>query len=250
MKRILGAIVMAAMLVAAGTALASPSFPEKGWHKGPYLTANVGMMQVSNDSHSITDRKFNGTFDPAFGLTFGWDIADWIGPQLQINFATTTSQVGDANGGNNGGAAYSKLPGVTFPAGTFPVQNGVRQYAIDLGLYCRATLPYFLYADWQGANLKFIPYAKLGGIGNAVYNNASSANNKAGAYGGGIGIGVGGELFIWKGVFVGIEAIEGIIFQKAHYKNITTNAGVQNLKLVEGGTKFQFNLQGLFGWHF
>jgi len=37
-------------------------FPEKGWHKGPYLAATVGMMQVTNDRirspmKNLTDRS-------------------------------------------------------------------------------------------------------------------------------------------------------------------------------------------------
>lgn len=229
---------MVAMLVATGTALASPSFPEKGWHKGPYLAANVGMMQLTNDTHVVTNRKFNGTFDPSFGLTFGWDIADWIGPMLQMNFATATDQVGSAT---------AIAP---YPVTTFPIENA-RQYAVNLGLYCRATLPYFLSADWQGANLKFIPYLKLGGVGHALYVNAPTTNNKVGAYGGGIGFGAGAEFFVWKGIFLALDVTENIIFQKSYYKNINDNTGAPvNTKIINGGTSAQFNLQGLFGWHF
>ena len=75
--------------------------PRQGWHKGPYLTANFGMTQVTNDPHVITGRKFDGNILPSFGLTFGWDINDWIGPMLQANYATTRAQVGDPNNGNN-----------------------------------------------------------------------------------------------------------------------------------------------------
>jgi hypothetical protein len=224
----------------------SPKFPENGWHKGPYLTANVGMMQVTNDKHSVTDRKFDGTFIPSFGITFGWDIADWIGPMLQLNYATQTGTAGDPN--NN--AAPVTLHGVTYPTGTFPTQKA-REHALDLGLYVRATLPYFTRASWQPDVVKIIPYAKLGGIANAVFVNAPKNTNKAGALGGGLGVGAGCEFFFWKGLFFAIDITEGIIFQKGFSKNITDTAGVtRKTKITKSGTQFQFNLQGLIGWHF
>ncbi|MBT3182851.1 MAG: hypothetical protein HN337_10170 [Deltaproteobacteria bacterium] len=223
-----------------------PEFPEKGWHKGAYLTGNVGMMQVTNDSHSVYNRKFDGTFDLSFGLTFGWDILDWIGPMLQINYATATGQVGDPN---NVAAAVT-YGGNTYSAGTFPLENA-REHAIDIGLYARVTHPYFMSASWQPKSVKIIPYGKIGGIGHAVYVNAPTSANKAGALGGGIGLGAGCEFYIWKGLFFAVDFTEGIIFQKGFKKNITDSGGVaRNVSITKSGTIFQFNVQGLFGWHF
>lgn len=224
-------------------------FPEKGWHKGFFVAANVGMMQVTNDYHVVTGRPFDGQFDLAYGLTFGWDVADWIGPMLQINFATKTDQVGDPNNGNNNGAAYPSNPGVTFPANTFPVQNG-RQYALDFSLFCRATLPYFTRAEWQPKIVKIIPFMKLGGTGHAVFNSAPTAANMAGAFGGGPAIGAGVEFLIWKGFFVALDFTEHLILQQSVRKTITTNAGPQNFEITKGGFAPQFTLLGLFGWHF
>lgn len=225
----------------------SAAFPEKGWHKGFYLTGNVGMMQVTNDKHSITNRKFDGTFDMAFGLSFGWDITDWIGPMVQLNYATATGQAGDPNNDN---AAVTYNNGTNYPAGTFPTENA-REHAVDVGVYVKATHPYFTRASWQPKMVKILPYLKLGGIGNAVFINAPTNANKAGAFGGGIGVGGGVELYIWKGLYVGLDVTEGIIFQKGFSKTLTDSAGNSaNTKITEGGTKFQFNLMGMFGWHF
>ncbi len=248
MKRFLGIVLLLAIVALSVDAFAGPSWPDKGWHKGPYLTANVGMMQVGNDKHAVTRRPFNGAIDPAFGITFGWDIADWIGPMLQITYATATGQVGDP--ANN--AAQVAYLGGTFVAlvGTFPTQNA-RQHVLDLGLFCRATLPYFINAGWQKQNFKFIPYVKLGGVGHALITYPQNKNNTIGAYGGGIGIGAGVEMFIWKGIYVGIDATENIIFQGKYKRNIQDATGVtQNLTLTDGGTTFHFNLLGMFGYHF
>jgi hypothetical protein len=238
MKKLLMCVFAVAVVAvfSAGQAEAkdSPEFPDSGWHKGPYVALHGGMLQLTNDTHTVTQRKFNGTFDPAFGLTFGWDIADWIGPMLQLTYATTTAQVGTATGAAG-----------AFPAGTFPQENA-RQHALNIGLFARATLPYFTRADWQPNMVKIIPYAKLGGVGHAMFVNAPTNNNKQGAYGGGIGLGAGCEFFIWKGLVLGLDLTENIIFQGSYSRDIN---GVST-KIIDGGTKFQFQLLGMVGWHF
>lgn len=228
-------------------------FPKKGWHKGPYVTANVGMMQLTNDKHSVTDRKFDGTFDPAYGITFGWDIADWIGPLVQINFATAKDDVGDPN---NAGATVD-YNNFRYPADTFPPESGARQYALNFSIFAKATLPYFVRAEWQPKMVKIIPFAKLGGTGHAVFNKATNAFNMAGAFGGGPAIGLGCEFFIWKGFFFALDVTEHLIFQQEVKKtinnvvNLITNETTDlPVVITAGGFKPQFTLSGLFGWHF
>lgn len=232
-------------------------FPEKGWHKGPYVTANVGLMQITNDKHIITGAKFGSSVEPAFGISFGWDIADWIGPLLQINYSTGTGTVGDAaNDTSQGGGATtypSWDPTVTFDANTFPVQSA-REHAVDVGLFARATLPYFTRAQWQPKMVKIIPYFKLGGQGHAVWVKASTAANMAGAVGGGPAVGAGVEFFIWKGFFFALDFTETFIFQKAFSKtfSVTVNGVAQSnsYKITEGGVHPQALFVGMIGWHF
>ncbi len=205
----------------------SPKFPEKGWHKGPYLALHGGFMQATNDKNLVTNRSFNGSIIPAVGLTFGWDIADWIGPMLQFTYGFATDQVGDGNVDS-------------------PIEDG-REHAANISLFVRATLPYFTRASWQPSGVKFIPYLKLGGTGHAIYVHANGDANKTGVYGGGIGFGGGCEFFIWKGLFFAIDFTENVIFQQSMYKTVR---GVPNTKILEGGTKLQANVLGLLGWHF
>ncbi|MFH1652556.1 MAG: hypothetical protein ABIE74_00715 [Pseudomonadota bacterium] len=249
MKKVLVGFVVTFVLAVMFSGIAqakSPPFPDKGWHKGPYILATGGMMQVTNDKHSVYDRKFDGTFIPSFGLAFGWDIADWIGPMLQITYATATGQTGDPNNINQQSPNYG---GNTYPQNTFLIENA-REHALDFGIYAKATLPYFTRASWQPNMVKFIPYVKLGGLGHAVFVNAPTNANKAGAVGGGIGFGAGIEMFIWKGLFVGLDVTEAVIFQKGFTKTITTTTGPQSVKITKSGTKTQFNLMGMLGWHF
>lgn len=255
MKKALWCIVMAFAIAAAGPTWAGKvkvsDFPEKGWHKGPYVAAMVGMHQLSNDKHIVTDQKFNSAVNPSFGLAFGWDIADWIGPLLQVSYATSTGNIGDPN---NAAAVTNypagEYPQYTFPVGTFPVESA-RQHALNFSLFAKATLPYFTRAQWQFDMVKIIPFAKLGATGYAMFVNAPTNANKMGAFGGGPAIGVGCEFLVWKGLFFALDATEHLVIQSAYSRNITTaNAGVQNLKLTKGGLDPQFTLHGMFGWHF
>ena len=222
-------------------------FPEKGWHKGPYLGLNVGLMQVTNDKHIVTNKNFGNWANLDYGITFGWDIADWIGPLLQINFSTKKAQVGDAA---NTAATVTYDGGVTtFPIGTFPVENA-REYVVDVSILAKATLPYFTHASWQPKMVKILPFAKLGGTVHALYVNATTAADKSGAVGGGPAVGVGCEFLVWKGFFLALDFTEHLIIQKAFTKNITTTAGSQNFKVTKGGFNPHFSLNGIFGWHF
>lgn len=203
-----------------------PVFPEKGWHKGPFLAITGGFMQVTNDTHAQTGVKFNGSINPAFGLAFGWDIADWIGPMLQMTYSTQTANVG------NGTATY-------------PVENA-REHVLDFAIFARATLPYFTRAKWQPKMVKIIPYVKLGGVGHALFMNAPTDANKGGTVAGGIGVGAGVEFYIWKGLFVAIDFTEDLLFQKALYRTING----ANTKVTNGGFKAQARMLGMLGWHF
>ncbi len=94
-------------------------FPEKGWHEGPYLAANLGITRMCGDNHPVTGDRFGNCFDIAAGFTLGWDIADWIGPMLQVTHSTATALIG------NGGFAVGP-----YPEGTFPTENA-RQHVVE-----------------------------------------------------------------------------------------------------------------------
>jgi len=220
------ALMIVAVTLVARAASAGAEFPEKGWHKGPYVAAHGGMMQATDDRNIQTGVQFNGTFDPSFGLTFGWDINDWLGPMLQFTYSTTTATVG------NGTANY-------------PIENA-RQHIMNISLFARAVIPYFTKAGWQPENVKILPYVKLGGTGYGMIVNASADGNKVGGYGGGVGIGGGVEFYVWKGLFFAIDLTENFILRKSTYRTV----GGVSTKITDGGFYAQFNVLGLVGWHF
>lgn len=160
-------LVLIVTVIVSSLAIAGPKFPDKGWHKGPYLLLMGGMTQLTNDKNIQTNRKFDGTWTPAVGLTFGWDIADWIGPMLMLKYAFATDTVGDGTVSN-------------------PIQNG-REHAISISLLGRVT---FL-TRWKNIskNFKMLPYVKLGFTAHALYVNAAADANKAGSWGFGPGVG-------------------------------------------------------------
>lgn len=217
------------------------------------------MVQTTNDKHAVTGKTCDGPFNPNFGLTFGWDIADWIAPMLQLNFGTASDYAGDwANSVANPAGLplqYNLQPGHYFKRGTFESEKG-RQSAVNIGLYAKATLPYFTRAGWQWKNIKIIPYAKLGAIGSALFIKSPTAANNAGSMGGGPSVGLGCEFFIWKGLFVALDLTESFIFQTHRTKTISvydnsTNTPVpEDINVTNGGMDMQFQLNGIFGWHF
>lgn len=221
---VLALAFVAVALLAKGAA--AEEFPEKGWHKGPYLAAHGGMIQANDDRNIQTNVKFDGTFNPSFGLTFGWDINDWLGPMLQFTYSTATATVG------NGTAGY-------------PIENA-RQHIMNISIFARAVIPYFTKAKWQPENVKILPYFKLGGTGYGMYVNAATDGNKVGSYGGGVGIGGGVEFYVWKGLFFAIDVTENFLLLKSTFRTVN---GVRT-KITSGGFYAQFNLLGLVGWHF
>lgn len=220
------AILLAATLISSLAFAERIEFPDKGWHKGFWITAMGGMQQATHDRNIQTNRKFNGSIIPAFGLSLGYDIADWIGPMLQMQYGTTTDQVG------NGAVDY-------------PFENA-REHALTMRLAARATVPYFTKASWQPNSVKIIPYGKLGGVGHALYVNAPSTGNKIGAWGGGATIGAGVEFLIIDRIFVGLDVSEDLMFLQSYYRTIN---GVRT-KIVNGGFKPMFTLMGMVGYHF
>lgn len=200
-----------------------PSFPDKGWHTGPYLAVTGGMMQATDDTNVVTNRKFNGSFIPSVGLTFGWDFTDWIGIMLQGNFGFASDQVG------NGSADY-------------PSENG-DEYALNATLAAR----YIFLTNWEGqpSSVRILPYVKLGGTGRALYVHASGGN-QIGAYGGGVATGAGVEFLVIDRIFLALDMTENLMFMQDYSKTV----GGVTTQIIKGGFKPQFQLLGMVGYHF
>jgi Outer membrane protein beta-barrel domain len=203
-------------------------FPDRGWHTGAYVAANVGMLQVTNDKNAATGQKFDGSFDPAFGITLGYDLLDWVGPMFQVTYATADATVGNDDA-----------------AGTFPTERA-RQHVVNVSLFVRMTAPSILRSAWQAEHVKVIPYFKFGGVFHDLFVHTATEANKVGAVGGGAAVGMGCEFHIWKGLFISLDLTENLIYQESFDRVIDG----QPTTLTKSGFNPQFQLLGLFGWHF
>lgn len=203
---------------------AKPSYPNKGWHKGPYAVAMGGISQVSNDKNVDIDKPFAGFFSPSVGLMLGWDIADWIGPQFYTRYSFATDTVG------NGTAVH-------------PSEHG-REHVLNISLLARFTLAG--YAPLTDGTVKILPYVKIGGSAHGLYVNASTDANKVGSWGYGPAIGAGIEMLLVKHLWLGLDIQEDLLFLQSAYKTIS---GIRT-KVLDGGFKGQFSVMGTLGWHY
>lgn len=216
-------VVLFAFIFASSSAWADNS-TEKGWHKGPYLLLMGGMMQAGNDTNVDTNRRFDGKFAPAVGLTFGWDITDWIGPMLNLKYGFDTDDVG------NGTADY-------------PIESA-REHIINIELVAKGTL----LTNWKNISetFKFLPYFKLGGAAHGLYVNAPTGNNKIGSWGAGIALGGGVDFLFKKHFSFGIDITEDLLWLQSVKKTVSGS----EKEILKGGFTPQFSLMGTVGYHF
>lgn len=189
-------------------------------HTGSYLYAMGGFMTLTDDANqrTVPPTKFGGTIVPAFGLTYGHNITDWIAPEIQFVYAT-------ASGLTPGGAA--------------------REHALTI----RINAKYSFLTNWERNKnkeaWKLFPYVKAGGLVHALYVNAPVATDKVGAYGGGAGFGGGLEVN-WKALYLGLDISNDLVFLQSVTKTV---AGTPT-QIIAGGFNYQFSLMGAVGVHF
>lgn len=184
-------------------------------HKGFYIYAMGGFMDSSHDTNVRTGLKFGSSIVPGFGLTAGYNVTDWIAPELQIAYGTSTGQT---------------------PSGSS------REHLLTIRLNAKYS---FLTSKYEGKVWKLLPYVKAGGVAHALYVNAPNSNDKVGAYG--FGFGVGGGLEVnYKVLYFGIDISNDFLFMQAENNNI---AGVST-QITKGGFDYQISVMGAIGVHF
>lgn len=60
----------------------------KGFYKGPYLLLDVGVMHFNWDVNQNLNRQQAGSFPLLYGLTFGWNVSDWVALELFTRYST------------------------------------------------------------------------------------------------------------------------------------------------------------------
>jgi len=221
-------IIAAAVFIVIGMHNASAGardFPEKGWHTGSYVLAHGGMMQATDDKNFATNLKFDGTFIPAIGFTFGYDVLDFFGIMFQATYGGFTSgNVGDGSAG-------------------YPSETG-KQHVVNLSAAGR----FVFLTHWTGqpGAVKILPYIKAGAVGRIMYLKAQSNANRMLNYGIGPLVGAGIEFLVRNGFYFGFDATEHFMFMQNIYKTVNST----RTKTFDGGFLPSFQLLGTVGYHF
>ncbi len=196
--------------------LSMPAVSQAGFtdnHTGSYFYLMGGFMNLDNDTNIRANTAFGGSIDPAFGFTYGHNITDWIAPELQFSYSTST--------GNT-------------PSGTG------REHALTARL--NAKYSFLTGSQAAKAGWKIMPYAKAGGIAHALFVNAPTSTDSIGAWG--YGFGVGGGLEVNRGIlYLGVDVSNDFIF----LQDDTDSSGVP---ILDGGLDYQISVMGCAGIHF
>lgn len=186
-------------------------------HTGSYIYAMGGIQRVSQDTNARTGLTFGNGIEAGMGLTYGYNITDWIAPELQFSYVTATG---------------------TTPSGS------AREHVLTVRL--NAKYSFLTGAGFnQDRTVKIYPYVKAGGLVHGLYVNAPNANDKIGAWGGGFGVGGGLEVNI-KALYLGLDVSNDFVFLRDQFKTI---AGTRT-QILNGGFSYQYAVMGAVGVHF
>jgi len=165
-------------------------------HTGSYVYGMGGFVTLSHDTNDRTGLKFGSDIEAGYGFTYGHNITDWIAPELQFSYSTST--------------------------GATPSGQG-REHALTTRL--NAKVSFLTRSDWnKNRTWKFYPYAKAGGLAHALFVNAPNDDDKMGAWGGGIGIGGGLEV-LYKALYLGLDLSNDMVFSAVLCRMGTAPAG-------------------------
>lgn len=213
MPRIAAILTAIAML-----AFALPSFarPQRGFHTGPYLALEIGVMQEDFDRDQVTGTDVGRAFEPAFGFLFGWNIWDSFSGELQGRYATN-------------------------------LNAGRREHIASANAYGRYTFIADALTDFP--TLRILPFVKGGAavrVAAIPGTPAAGSGTKARA---GAGPSVGGGIsFSWKKYFYfGIDLQEDLLFYDGIDQTVN---GVPGTTVYKGGFAPSFSAMGMVGVHY
>ena len=188
----------------------------RGFYEGPYLTLSGGVLQFDWDINQRTKVEEGHSFEPLLVLGFGWNINDWIAPEMQLRYST------NFNGGRREHIAAINLGGAF---------TWIAKPLTDFRLW--HILPFIKPSfTVQVSSLPGDPLA---------------ADHRVTIVGVGPNIG-GGIRFLFKDyLYLGIEVQDELLQQSN--KSQTLNPGGSNL-IYAGGWKQQFLALGMVGIHF
>lgn len=192
------------------------SRPTKGFHTGPYLLLEGGVLQMDYDTDQASGQRIGRDFEPTFGFLFGWNLLDEFSTELQGRYAT------DAN-------------------------SGRRLHVANANVYGKWTLITDALTDFP--TFRVLPFLK-GGLAIRVTvmpGNPNATGNTVTQIGWGPSPG-GGIAFLWKKYFYfGIDVQGDILF----FDNTTQTVNdVPNTLVYMGGFHPSFSGMAMVGVHY
>lgn len=208
MKKIICLLVALFVLGASPGAFAKP---EKGWHKGSYFLAGVGVMNNDEDTNVTTNTSFGNANILGYGLTFGWNFLDFLAAELEMRYGSETA------GGN-------------------------REHAANIDFLVKYSL--ILDALTRNEAVRFLPYLRAGaGVYGAAVPTSDTVTNRFGVYGPAGVLSVGMEVLLAKIFYVGADFTN-------HFVNLQAKNNSAGTRILNGGFDYQYSVFGHFGVHF
>ncbi|MBI4212228.1 MAG: hypothetical protein HY540_06275 [Deltaproteobacteria bacterium] len=192
---------------------------EKGFHEGPYLLFEGGVLQSDFDTDQVSGAQIGRDFEPSFGLIFGWNITDTIATELKGLYSTN-------------------------------LKSDRREHIVATNINLRYS---FLVDALVRNKLKIMPYVKIGPAVRltAFPGNPQSSDQLIPSYAIGPSAG-GGLMFIWgKYLSIGLDAHEDFLLFNDNRQDLDLASPAQTNQLVyKGGLHPQFGAGILFGVHY
>lgn len=213
MRRI-GTILAALAILA--VAASAEARPRTGFHTGPYLALEIGIMQEDFDRDQVTGADVGRAFEPAFGFLFGWNIWDSFSGELQGRYATNRNadrrvHIASAN-------AYGRYTFIADALTDFPT-------------------------------LRILPFVK-GGTAvrvSAMPKTPAAGTGTVARVGAGPSVG-GGVSFSWKKYFYfGVDLQEDLLFFDDIHETVN---GAVGTTVYRGGFHPSFSAMGMVGVHY
>lgn len=194
--------------------------PYKGFHEGPFILLEAGVMQADFDRDVAAGENVGRNFEPAAGLLFGWDITDHWGCFLQSQYSTNKNNGRREHITNNLLAArYSFIIDQLTPSSQF------------------SAIPYLL------SGFAF----RISGLP----GNQNSSDSIIPSYAVGPSIGGGLTFLLKKYLYLGVQVQGDLLFYNALHQNLDlANPALANQKVYRGGFQPSFASHFMIGVHY
>ena len=207
---VLGAFLT--LLVAA----TSEAKPLKGFHTGPYLTVEIGLLQSDFDTDVAANQQVGRDFEPTVGFLFGWNLYDSFSVELQGRYATN-------------------------------LRSGRREHIATGNVYAKYTFIIDKLVDFK--NWRILPFLKLGATSrfSVLPGNVNSDRNTVTQYGFGPSPGGGIAFLVHKYFYFGID-LQGDLLLFNDIRQ--TVSGVPGTLVYRGGFHPSFSGMLMLGVHY